>query len=82
MGPPSTKTGRHRLHYVPGHDLGSLAYRLDVSTALWSAPACTAPHWPTGPGHLPEGTLRFSFGYFNTEHDVLYSLDALKNLTA
>lgn len=68
---------------VPGHDLGSLAYRLDVEYGIMvrSGLHC-APLAHKTLGTFPEGTLRFSFGYFNTEHDVLYSLDALKNLTA
>lgn len=31
-------------------------------------------------GTWPEGTIRFSFGYFNTEEDVDYTLTALKEL--
>ncbi|HAS74135.1 MAG TPA: cysteine desulfurase [Clostridiales bacterium UBA8960] len=31
-------------------------------------------------GTYPVGTLRFSFGFFNTEKDVDYALEALKNI--
>lgn len=67
---------------VPGQDLGALAYRLDAEYGIMvrSGLHC-APLAHKTLGTFPEGTLRFSFGYFNTEHDVLYSLDALKNLT-
>ncbi len=30
---------------------------------------------------FPEGTVRFSFGYFNTEEEILYSLRALEKIT-
>jgi selenocysteine lyase/cysteine desulfurase len=32
-------------------------------------------------GTYETGTVRFSFGYFNTEEEIDYALDALKNIT-
>lgn len=67
---------------VPGQDLATLAYRLDMEYGIMvrSGLHC-APLAHKTLGTFPEGTLRFSFGYFNTEHDVLCSLNALKNIT-
>lgn len=39
-----------------------------------------APEAHKSLGTWPEGTIRFSFGYFNTEEDVDYTLTALKEL--
>lgn len=63
-------------------DLGELAYRLDADYGIMvrSGLHC-APLAHKTLGTFPEGTLRFSFGYFNTEDDVLYSLEALERLT-
>lgn len=67
---------------VPGQDLGELAYRLDAKYGIMvrSGLHC-APLAHRTLGTFPEGTLRFSFGYFNTEEEVIYSLDALNTLT-
>jgi selenocysteine lyase/cysteine desulfurase len=61
--------------------LATLAYRLDVEYGIMvrSGLHC-APLAHKTLGTFPEGTLRFSFGYFNTEHDALYGLEALGNL--
>lgn len=67
---------------VPGQDLGELAFRLDADFGIMvrSGLHC-APLAHKTLGTFPEGTLRFSFGYFNTEDDVMYALEALDHLT-
>lgn len=30
-------------------------------------------------GTFPSGTIRFSFGFFNTEEEIMYAVEALKS---
>ena len=41
-----------------------------------------APHAHKTLGTFPEGTVRFSFGYFNTPDEIRYVVDALKDIAA
>ena len=67
---------------IPGQDPADLAHRLDtdygimVRTGLHCSPLA---HQTLGT--FPQGTVRFSFGYFNTTDDVAYALAALERLT-
>ena len=63
---------------VPGHDIGLIAARLDeeggiqARVGLHCAPA--AHHTL---GTFPEGTLRFSPGFFNTASEIDLCVDTL-----
>lgn len=66
---------------IQGLDLGEAAYRLDreygimVRSGLHCAPLAHKTI-----GTYSEGTLRFSFGYFNTLEEISYGLLAIKNI--
>ncbi len=63
---------------MPGYRIGDLAYLLDHDFGI--ATRCgvhCAPHAIKNMGVFPEGVLRFSFGYFNTEDELDYTLDAI-----
>lgn len=64
-----------------GADLANLAYRLDAEYGVMvrSGLHCS-PLAHRTIGTFPEGTLRFSFGYFNTEDEVDYAVRALAAL--
>ena len=68
---------------VEGRDLSELAFSLDADYGIMirSGLHCS-PLGHKTIGTFPEGTLRFSFGYFNTEEEVIYSIEALNQLTA
>lgn len=64
---------------MPGYAIGDLAYLLDSDFGI--ATRCgvhCAPHAIRNMGVFPEGVLRFSFGYFNTEEELDYTFDALE----
>lgn len=63
---------------MPGYAVGDLAYLLDHDFGI--ATRCgvhCAPYAIKTMGVFPEGVLRFSFGYFNTEEELDYTLDAI-----
>lgn len=62
-------------------DLGQLAHRLakDYGIATRSGMHC-APHAHKTLQSFPEGTVRFSFGYFNTEEEIEKTIKALKEI--
>jgi len=68
---------------IEDRDLAEVAYRLDyeygimVRTGLHCAPLAHKTI-----GTFPQGTLRFSLGYFNTLEEILYTLEALKAIIA
>ena len=66
---------------VRGADLGELAYRLDndYKIMIRSGLHC-APLAHKTIGTYPKGTLRFSFGSFNTEQEIMYCLKSLKEI--
>ncbi len=68
---------------VEGRDLSELAFSLDADYGIMirSGLHCS-PLGHKTIGTFPEGTLRFSFGYFNTEEEVIYSIEALNQLAA
>ena len=66
---------------IDDSDMGELAFRLDVEYGIMirSGLHCS-PLGHKTLGTFPEGTLRFSFGYFNTEEEVEYGLNVIKEL--
>jgi cysteine desulfurase/selenocysteine lyase len=66
---------------LDGFDMGELAFRLDTEYGIMirSGLHCS-PLGHKTIGTFPEGTLRFSFGFFNTEEEVKYCIEAIKNL--
>lgn len=67
----------------PNYDNGEIAYYLDkdygisVRCGLHCAPLAHKTL-----GTFPNGTVRFSFGIFNTEDDINYAIDSLKKIIA
>lgn len=68
---------------VEGRDLSELAFSLDADYGIMirSGLHCS-PLGHKTIGTFPEGTLRFSFGYFNTEEEVIYSIETIRKLAA
>jgi cysteine desulfurase family protein len=66
---------------LDGADLGEVAARLDAEYGIMvrSGLHCSPLAHKTI-GTFPAGTLRFSFGYFNTEEEVLTAVEALQAL--
>jgi cysteine desulfurase/selenocysteine lyase len=66
---------------IEGVDMGELAYSLDADYGIMirSGLHC-APLAHKTIGTFPEGTLRFSFGLFNTMEEVSYCLEILGDL--
>ncbi|WP_443742133.1 aminotransferase class V-fold PLP-dependent enzyme [Tractidigestivibacter sp.] len=66
---------------TPGRDEAEAATLLDE---LYHISVCVGLHCAPSAhktiGTFPTGAVRFSFGFFNTEDDVDYALDALKEL--
>ena len=67
---------------TPGHDLSEIADALDETHAISTRVGLhCAPSAHQTLGTFPTGTIRFSFGFFNTEDEVDYAADALDTLT-
>jgi len=68
---------------VEGVDLGKMAYELDADYGIMirSGLHCSPLAHKTI-GTFPEGTLRFSFGVFNTMEDITYGLEVLNEMAA
>jgi cysteine desulfurase family protein len=66
---------------VKGYDLGELSYTLDAEYGIMTRSGLhCAPLAHKTLGTFPEGTLRFSLGYFNTEEDIDATLKALEEI--
>ena len=64
-----------------GMDNGIICHELDVNYGISTRPGMhCAPSAHKTLGTFPQGTVRFSFGYFNTEEDVDYALNAIKEV--
>jgi cysteine desulfurase/selenocysteine lyase len=63
---------------LAGRDLARVAHQLDADYGVMVRPGlhCSPLAHQTA-GTFPDGTLRFSFGYFNTRDEVDYALNAL-----
>mgnify|MGYP004516452353 CR=1 FL=1 len=67
---------------TPGHDLSEIADALDETYAISTRVGLhCAPSAHQTLGTFPTGTIRFTFGFFNTEEEVDYAADALDTLT-
>ena len=63
-------------------DQAEIAYRLESEFGIMTRVGLhCAPNAHKTLNTYPEGTIRFSFGYFNTEEDVNAALDALNIIT-
>ncbi len=63
------------------YDMGLLSYELDKRYSIMTRSGLhCAPLAHKTIGTFPKGTLRFSFGYFNTEEDIDYCVYALKEI--
>ena len=61
------------------NDLGEMSYKLDEKYGIMTRSGLhCAPLAHKTINSFPEGTLRFSIGYFNTEEEIKYTLDKLK----
>jgi selenocysteine lyase/cysteine desulfurase len=58
------------------------SFALDEQYGIMSRPGLhCAPAAHRTIGTFPGGTVRFSFGYFNTEEEISYALDALQQIS-
>ena len=66
---------------IAGLDPAEAALKLDERFGILSRPGLhCAPAAHRTLGTAPTGTLRFSFGYFNTEAEIRTALDAVGRL--
>jgi len=61
-------------------DISKLAYQLDINGVMTRVGMHCAPNAHKVLGTYPGGTLRFSFGYFNTTEEIEYTLKILKSI--
>ena len=66
---------------TPGRDVSEIAYLLDKNYGIMTRVGLhCAPSAHETLGTYPIGTIRFSFGYFNTEEEVLFAVKALEEI--
>ena len=66
---------------TPGRDVSEVAYLLDKNYGIMTRVGLhCAPSAHKTLGTYPAGTIRFSFGYFNTEEEVLLAVKALEEI--
>ena len=66
---------------APGRDVSEIAYLLDKNYGIMTRVGLhCAPSAHKTLDTYPTGTVRFSFGYFNTEEEVLFAVKALEEL--
>lgn len=65
----------------PKHDNSEIAFRLDKEFGIMTRVGLhCAPSAHRTLGTMPEGTVRFSPGYFNTPEDIEYTLSAINKI--
>lgn len=79
------EAGRERLPVVSvnceGMSSSELAYRLDHDYGIMTRPGLQcSPLAHHTLGTAPQGTVRFSFGHFNTQEEVEYALSCLRQI--
>lgn len=66
---------------TPGRDLAQVAFRLDRDYGIMTRVGLhCAPAAHRTLGTFPDGTIRFSFGWWNTREDVAAALSALEEI--
>ena len=66
---------------TPGRDVSEIAYLLDKNYGIMTRVGLhCAPSAHETLGTYPIGTIRFSFGYFNTKEEVLFAIKALEEI--
>ncbi len=66
---------------TPGRDVSEVAYLLDKNYGIMTRVGLhCAPSAHQTLGTYPTGTIRYSFGYFNTEEEVLMAVKALEEI--
>ncbi len=66
---------------VEGIDSGELGYLLEENYGILSRTGLhCAPHAHRSIGTFPQGTVRFSLSFFNTEEEIDFALKALQEL--
>ena len=66
---------------TPGRDVSEIAYLLDKNYGIMTRVGLhCAPSAHKTLNTYPSGTIRFSFGYFNTEEEVLLAVKALEEI--
>ena len=66
---------------TPGRDLSEMAYLLDKDYGIMTRVGLhCAPNAHKALGTFPTGTLRFSFGFWNTTDQIDLALTALKQI--
>lgn len=66
---------------IKNKDIALVAHELDKSYGIMTRVGLhCSPSAHKTMGSYPVGTLRFSFGYFNTEEDIAYALESLKSI--
>ena len=78
-----TEEGRTAVVSVqtPGRDVSEVAYLLDKNYGIMTRVGLhCAPSAHETLNTYPTGTVRFSFGYFNTEKEVLFAVKALEGI--
>ena len=66
---------------TPGRDISEIAYLLDKNYGIMTRVGLhCAPSAHKTLHTYPTGTIRFSFGYFNTEEEVLLAVKALEDI--
>ena len=77
---PRTAEGRTAVVSLdfPGRDNAEIAFRLDSEYGVMTRCGLhCAPNAHRTLGTYPQGTVRFSFGYWNTEEEIDYAADAI-----
>ena len=66
---------------TPGKDISEISYLLDKNYRIMTRVGLhCAPSAHETLNTYPTGTIRFSFGYFNTEEEVLFAVKALEEI--